>query len=33
MIIDSWLDYALAIAIILTAWTIVYKMLENRNDD
>jgi hypothetical protein len=30
MIIDSWLDYALAIAIILTAWTIVYKMLENK---
>jgi len=30
MIINSWLDYALAIAIILTAWTIVYKMLENK---
>ena len=30
MIIDSWLDYALAIAVILTAWTIVYKMLENK---
>ena len=30
MIIDSWLDYALAIAIILTAWTIVYKMLDNK---
>ena len=30
MIIDSWLDYALAIAIILTAWTIVYKMLEKK---
>jgi hypothetical protein len=30
MIIDSWLDYALAIAIILTAWSIVYKMLENK---
>ena len=30
MIIDSWLEYALAIAIILTAWTIVYKMLENK---
>ena len=32
MIIDSWLDYALAIAAILTAWTIVYKMLENRDE-
>ena len=30
MIIDSWLDYALAIAVILTAWTIVYKMLDNK---
>ena len=30
MIIDSWLEYALAIAIILTAWTIVYKMLEKK---
>jgi len=30
MIIDSWLEYALAIAIILTAWTIVYKLLEKK---
>ena len=30
MIIDSWLDYALAIAAILTAWTIVYKMLDDK---
>jgi hypothetical protein len=28
MIIDSWLDYALAIAIILTTWTILVKILE-----
>jgi hypothetical protein len=32
MIIDSWLDYALAIAIILTTWTILVKILENRNE-
>ena len=30
MIIDSWLEYFIAIAIILTAWTIVYKMLEKK---
>ena len=30
MIIDSWLDYVIAIGIILTAWTIVYKMLEKK---
>ena len=30
MIIDSWLEYAIAIAIILTTWVIVVKMLEKK---
>jgi hypothetical protein len=32
MIINSWLDYFIAIVVILTAWSIVYKMLENRDE-
>jgi hypothetical protein len=30
MIIDSWLEYFIAIVVILTAWSIVYKILENK---
>ena len=33
MIINSWLEYFIAIVVILTTWSIVYKMLEKRNDD
>jgi hypothetical protein len=32
MIIDSWLDYVIAIALILTTWSIIYKMLEKRGE-
>ena len=30
MLIANWLEYFIAIAIILTAWTIVYKLLEKK---
>jgi hypothetical protein len=31
MIIDSWLDYAITIVLILSVWSIAYKIMENRN--
>ena len=30
MIIDSWLEYVIAITVILSAWVIVVKMLEKK---
>lgn len=31
MIIDSWLDYAIAIVLILSVWSAGYKFMEGRN--
>ena len=30
MLIDSWADYAIAIVLILSVWSFVYKFLEKR---
>ena len=30
MLMDSWLEYFIAIVVILTTWSIVYKMLEKK---
>ena len=32
MIINSWLDYALTIVIILSVWSFAVKFFEGRND-
>ncbi len=33
MIINSWLDYVVALTIILTTWIFLVKILEGRNDE
>jgi len=30
MLIANWLEYFIAIVVILTTWSIVYKMLEKK---
>ena len=30
MIIDSWLDYAITIVLILSVWSFIYKFMEKR---
>ena len=31
MIIDSWTDYVIAIVLILSVWSFLYKFFEGRN--
>jgi hypothetical protein len=33
MIINSWLDYAITIVLILSVWSFAVKFLEGRNND
>jgi len=33
MIINSWLDYAIAIILILSVWSFAVKIFEGRNND
>jgi len=33
MIVDSWLDYAITIILILSVWSFAVKFFEGRNND
>ncbi len=32
MIIDSWLDYVIAIVLILSVWSFIYRSMQKRMD-